>query len=72
MRLGSKYICDKCGCDVEHPKSLTTFFQSGVAFHRKNPYGVRHMCLFCKQQFDLAFTGFFKHYNTIKNELAQD
>ena len=68
MKVGNSYKCDKCGEKIEGvPISLTTFYQRGVQYDKRNPHGVKHMCSFCKRHFDMNFKSYFKYFNRIKN-----
>jgi len=75
MKLTSsnKYYCDKCGDKLPKGKhiSLSTFYQSGVDYHNRNPHKVRHLCSYCKRVFDMAFKGFFDHYNDVIKKVKE-
>ena len=72
MRTSNNYICDRCGDKLEgEPISLSTFYQRGVHYDRRNPHGVKHMCVFCKRLFDMNFKSFFNFFNTINNEQSK-
>tara|TARA_R110001592_G_scaffold192794_2_gene439666 strand:+ start:1114 stop:1347 length:234 start_codon:yes stop_codon:yes gene_type:complete len=68
MKLLNEYKCDKCGEKLTSPISLTTFYQRGVNYDKRNPHGVKHMCVFCKRIFDIQFKNFFKYNKKLHNE----
>ena len=65
-------MCDKCGNihAKDEVASLSTQFQpTGLVGYKQGNMGVRHLCSHCKRTFEMAFKGFFTHYNKVTKKL---
>ena len=70
----NKYTCDKCGEVLPKEKVATlstNFTPTGIVGYKQGNMGVKHMCSYCKRTFEMAFKGFFSHYNKVIKEYEQ-